>query len=79
MSAHHDSLSKNLAHTATLTGSYPKGHSRGNAIRRKCIDCMGGYVGEIADCSITDCALWPFRMGRDPFRKPRANSGENSE
>lgn len=40
------------------------------AIRRNCLDCVGGgpqakrYVRE---CSMDRCPLWPFRMGKDPW------------
>lgn len=47
------------------------GHDQTNpvkAIRRKCVDCMGGSIEAIRDCMSTNCALWPFRMGRNPFR-----------
>ena len=41
--------------------------SRGKAIRAKCLDCCGGSPGEVAQCHITGCPLWPFRFGKDPF------------
>ncbi len=44
--------------------------SRGDAIRSKCIDCCGGSQAEVRRCGMADCALWPFRMGTDPFRAP---------
>jgi hypothetical protein len=43
------------------------------AIRKKCIDCSGGSVKEVARCEITDCALHPFRMGKNPNRKGKGN------
>ena len=36
------------------------------AIRTKCIDCCCGQMQEIRECSITDCALWEYRMGHRP-------------
>lgn len=39
------------------------------AIRGKCVQCQGGKVKEIAKCQVTDCALHPFRMESNPFRK----------
>lgn len=36
------------------------------AIRLKCLDCCCGQVQEIRECTITGCALWPYRMGRRP-------------
>lgn len=47
--------------------------SRGKAIRAKCLDCCGGSPGEVARCHITDCPLWPFRFGKDPFSERTGN------
>jgi len=41
------------------------------AIRAKCIDCCGNMPSLVADCDIQSCAIHPFRMGRNPFRKQR--------
>lgn len=41
------------------------------AIRAKCLDCSGDYINEVRECPITDCPLYPFRMGKNPFRKKR--------
>lgn len=35
------------------------------AIRRKCISCSEN-AAEVKTCSITDCALYKFRMGKRP-------------
>jgi hypothetical protein len=37
------------------------------AIRSKCRDCSGGSEGEVRKCVAVGCALWPFRMGVNPF------------
>ena len=37
-------------------------------IREKCIDCSGGSKAEVRYCTVTGCPLWPYRMGRSPFR-----------
>ena len=37
------------------------------AIREKCLDCSGGSAAEARKCVAIGCALWPFRMGRNPF------------
>ena len=39
------------------------------AIRAKCIDCSGGQLKEVKECIITDCPLYPFRMGTNPNRE----------
>jgi len=38
------------------------------AIRAKCLDCSGGSHAEVADCLVKSCALYPFRMGKNPWR-----------
>jgi hypothetical protein len=38
------------------------------AIRAKCLDCSGGSHAEVADCLVRSCALFPFRMGKNPWR-----------
>lgn len=35
------------------------------AIHARCIDCVGGSTRDLAECQ-TDCALNPFRFGRNP-------------
>ncbi len=37
------------------------------SIRKKCIDCCGDQLAEVRRCHITECPLWPFRMGKNPF------------
>lgn len=39
------------------------------AIRKKCIDCCIGQHSEVKICPITDCSLWPYRMGKNPFHQ----------
>jgi hypothetical protein len=40
------------------------------AIRAKCLDCSGGMLSEVRDCLVRTCALYPFRMGTNPWRVP---------
>jgi hypothetical protein len=40
------------------------------AIRAKCLDCSGGLQSEVRGCLVRDCALYPFRMGSNPWRAP---------
>lgn len=44
-------------------------------IRKKCLDCCGQQKGEVRKCVVTDCPLWAFRMGVNPFlsEKRKAN------
>ena len=39
------------------------------AIRAKCLDCCCGSAQEVKLCPITDCSLYPYRMGHNPNRK----------
>jgi len=62
------------------------------AIREMCIECMGGRDNKgckklIAECSSHDCALYAFRLGKNPYhhpnlskeqRKSRADRARNS-
>lgn len=37
------------------------------AIRLKCLDCMLGSSQEVELCPCeSNCALWPYRFGRNP-------------
>ena len=38
------------------------------AIRAYCVECMGGSVSGVKDCTSMTCPLWNFRMGKDPLR-----------
>ena len=56
------------------------------AIRRKCLDCSCFQPGDVRECPLTTCGLWPFRLGRDPepsgsrgFAKPRVYTGGFAE
>jgi hypothetical protein len=42
------------------------------AIRAKCIDCSGGNMAEVRRCTVYRCAVYPFRMGRNPNRRRAA-------
>lgn len=53
--------------------------NRGSAIRAKCVECSGGALSEVRECPITKCALWPFRMGGDPHRKPREDKPKEDD
>src|SRR5262245_27475621 len=43
-------------------------------IRAKCLNCCCDQPAEVRRCAITGCPLWPYRMGRNPFAKPRGLS-----
>jgi hypothetical protein len=48
------------------------------AIRAYCLDCSQ-TASEVAKCVIPDCPLYPFRMGRNPFRTARVLSEDQKE
>jgi hypothetical protein len=39
-----------------------------DVIRAKCLDCSAGQADEVRKCVAVTCALWPYRMGSNPFR-----------
>lgn len=78
------SREENLRWTAAELSSFPRGESVLAAIRRKCLDCSCWQPTEVRDCPLTRCALWPYRLGRNPLRPPRpanthATVGETPE
>ena len=48
------------------------------AIRKKCIDCSGGSLKEVRLCQVTECELYPFRMGRNPNYKGKVSDDSES-
>jgi hypothetical protein len=43
-------------------------HSALKAIKRKCFDCSSASKSEVRTCALADCALHPFRQGKNPNR-----------
>ena len=50
-----------------------------NAVRAKCLDCCMGQANEVKLCTITDCSLYPFRFGKDPYVNKRVLTEEQLE
>ena len=49
------------------------------AIRKNCILCIGS-IREVPNCTAEkSCPLFPFRMGKNPFRTPRVVTDEQRE
>lgn len=46
------------------------------AIRAKCLDCMCDQASEVKLCPSESCPLYPFRLGKNPFRAKRVLSEE---
>jgi len=42
-------------------------HSPLRAIRAKCLDCSCYNAAEVRKCTVEDCALYPYRMGKNPY------------
>jgi hypothetical protein len=49
------------------------------AIRAKCLDCCCGSPGEVRNCIVTTCPLWPFRMAANPWRSRKVLSSKQRE
>ena len=47
------------------------------AIRAHCLDCMCGQATEVRLCPMTDCPLYPYRMGHNPSRKGKGGNVEH--
>lgn len=57
----------------------PHGHTKKpllKVIRDKCLDCCVYQPSEVRLCQATDCDLWPYRMGENPFRKHKLTDGQ---
>jgi len=48
-----------------------KGLAPLKAIRANCVECSGGSAAEARKCVTVTCPLWPYRMGKNPFRRPK--------
>ena len=48
---------------------YPKKRTPVRSIRYFCVDCVCGQTSLIQNCPDSGCALWPYRMGRNPSCK----------
>jgi hypothetical protein len=42
-------------------------------LRAHCLDCSHS-VSEVRRCTSVSCALWPYRMGTNPFRAERSEA-----
>ena len=51
-------------------------HNPVKAIRAKCLDCCCGQTKEVALCASSNCPLYPFRFGKNPYRSKREYTEE---
>ena len=49
-----------------------------SVIRAKCLDCCCYQPSEVRRCTATGCALWPYRMGTNPFRTRELSEEQRS-
>jgi len=46
------------------------------AIRGQCLDCCGGSSEMVKTCTDPRCPLYPFRLGKNPYRTPKQPMSE---
>lgn len=49
------------------------------AIRLFCLDCCGDSASAVKECEAKCCALYPFRLGKNPYRAKRELTDEQKE
>ena len=49
------------------------------AIKLKCLDCSTYTTNEIKECPVKNCPLYPFRLGKNPFRKREVTDEERQK
>ena len=49
------------------------------AIKLKCLDCSTYNINEIKECPVKECPLYPFRLGKNPFRKRELSEEERNK
>ena len=49
------------------------------AIRAFCMECSCGQTSEVKCCPVYKCPLYPFRMGKNPYRQRREMSEEEKQ
>lgn len=49
------------------------------AIREKCLECSNGQPSEVKYCPVEKCPLYPFRLGKNPFRQKREMTEEQKK
>lgn len=47
-------------------------------IRQYCLWCTNGSPREVELCSAPECPLYPWRFGRNPYRKPRSKKAREA-
>jgi len=47
------------------------------SIRKQCLDCVGCSPKAVRQCELTDCSLFPYRMGKRPPKGCLPHVGDN--
>lgn len=58
---------KKIKNINELNEKVKENKSMKDAILLKCLDCCCYQYNEIKACTITNCPLYPFRNGKNPF------------
>jgi hypothetical protein len=66
-----DTLLHPLEWQTTAAQFHAGRHSVLMAIKGKCFDCSGASKADVRNCAFADCALHPFRRGKNPNRRYR--------
>lgn len=45
------------------------------SIRKKCLDCSNNQYLEVRECTVKNCALYPYRMGKRPLKNNSIDNG----
>jgi len=61
MAVYHTFISKDGIKTKTLTPM--------SAIREKCLECCTWSWREVKKCPCNDCAIYPYRFGKNPKKE----------
>ena len=49
------------------------------AIRAYCMECSCGQTSEVKGCPVYKCPLYPFRLGKNPYRQRREMTEEEKQ
>lgn len=49
------------------------------AIRAFCLECSGDSTAEVKNCPREVCPLYPFRLGKNPYRQRREMTEEEKQ
>ncbi|UOF81281.1 hypothetical protein [Caudoviricetes sp.] len=69
--------SKMTAEQYTEMGHKPLGFRK--AIKAFCLWCVNGSYSEVTKCVATECPLYPYRTGKNPFKPQREYTDEERQ